>query len=62
MRDADVEVVIAGPMGNKSGDPGLSDPVQLDAVPQQYNGRLLTDDVERIGPAVLKRWPLQATR
>ncbi len=62
MRDADVEVVVAGPIGNKSGDPGLTDPTQLDAVPQHYDGRLLTDDVERIGPAVLKRWPQQSAR
>lgn len=62
MRDADVEVVVAGPIGNKSGDPGLTDPTQLDAVPQHYDGRLLTDDVERIGPAVLKRWPRQSAR
>ncbi len=62
MRDADVEVIVAGPMGNKNGDPGLTDPAQLNAVPQQYNGRLFTDDVERIGPAVLKRWPRQSAR
>ncbi len=33
MRDANVEVVMVGPLGSKSGDPGMTDPVQLDAIP-----------------------------
>jgi glycerophosphoryl diester phosphodiesterase len=57
MRDADVEVMMAGPLGSKSGDPGFTDPTQLRAVPTGFNGSLLTDDVEKIGPAAMQRWP-----
>jgi glycerophosphoryl diester phosphodiesterase len=57
MRDAGVEVMVAGPVGSASGDPGISDPAQLDAVPDRFNGTILTDDVEKVGPAVLRRWP-----
>jgi glycerophosphoryl diester phosphodiesterase len=57
MRDAGAEVMMAGPLGSKSGDPGVTDPVQLDAIPDQYNGSIMTDDIERVGPAALRRWP-----
>lgn len=57
MRDADVEVMVAGPIGSKSGDPGITDPVQLKAIPDRYDGSIMTDDIEEIGPAALQRWP-----
>ncbi len=57
MRDADVEVLIAGPLGSDSGDPGITDPVQLDAIPDRYGGSIMTDDIEKVGPAALRRWP-----
>ena len=57
MRDAEVEVMMAGPVGADSGDPGLTDPAQLAAIPQAFDGSILTDDVEKIGPAALQRWP-----
>lgn len=57
MRDADAEVMVAGPLGSTSGDPGITDPVQLDAIPDRYEGSIMTDDIEKVGPAALRRWP-----
>ena len=57
MRDADADVFMVAPIGNKDGDQGLADPAQLAAIPQAFDGGIITDDVEKIGPAVLRRWP-----
>lgn len=52
MRDANVEVMMAGPLGSKSGDPGITDAGQLDAIPDRYDGSIMTDDIEK---SVLRR-------
>jgi glycerophosphoryl diester phosphodiesterase len=60
MAKADVEVMLVGPLGQN--EPGISSPAQLEAVPQQFNGWILTDHIEAIGPAVRRRWPASSTR
>lgn len=63
MGEAGVEVMLAGPYGQDdaaaqgSGAAGISQPGQLDAVPDGFPGMILTDDIEIIGPAVRRRWP-----
>ena len=55
MAKADVEVMLAGPLGG--GEPGISSPEQLASIPPQYDGWIVTDHIETIGPAVKRRWP-----
>lgn len=57
MKAADVAVMIAGPVrGPKPRETGLVSPDQLAAVPPGFSGLILTDHVERIGPAAKARW------
>jgi glycerophosphoryl diester phosphodiesterase len=66
MREANVEVLLMGPIGGEvaqasgtSGATGIAEVADLVAVPDGFSGMILTDDVERIGPAVRRRWPAQ---
>ena len=70
MKNAGVEVLLAGPVGtmiagpsgSTSGATGLSRVEQLDDVPPGFSGLILTDDIEVIGPEVRRRWPPPASR
>lgn len=55
MKKADVEVMVVGPTG--ANDPGIATIDQLDKLPAAFNGRLMTDYIETIGPEVRRRWP-----
>lgn len=61
MKKADVEVILARSTGGKDHqDSGFfSDPAELDAVPAHFSGLIGTDDIETVGPAVRRRWPLK---
>ena len=55
MEGADSHVVLMGPA--RRGRPGgLTDATQLDGLPADFPALVMTDDVERIGPAVRRRW------
>jgi glycerophosphoryl diester phosphodiesterase len=53
MRAAGGEVVLVGPRG--TGASGISDPSELDGVPRSLPVLVLTNEVEKIGPAVQHR-------
>ena len=53
---ADSGVMLVGPVG-KGRTVGLTDPRQLDAIPDRFSGLVLTDEIETIGPATRSRWP-----
>jgi glycerophosphoryl diester phosphodiesterase len=53
MKAAGVQVLLVGPYGQ--GEPGISQVEQLEAVPAGFDGMVLTDAIERIGPAMRKR-------
>ena len=65
MKSAGVEVMLTGPVGKSiagssgstSGATGFSRLAELDAVPAGFSGIILTDEIERIGPEVRRRWP-----
>lgn len=55
MRDAGVLVIFAGPVGGD--EPTISWAQQLDAVPDGFDGVIVTDFIESIGPEAKRRWP-----
>ena len=54
MREAGVRVMMVGPIGGD--EPGISQAAQLDAVPAGFDGFVMTDQIERIGPESERRW------
>jgi glycerophosphoryl diester phosphodiesterase len=54
MREAGTEVVLTGPFAQR--EPGLLKVSHLNAVPARFPGIILTDRIDPIGPAVLRRW------
>ena len=58
MEKAGAQVILVGPYGE--GEPGVSHPSQLDAVPDGYDGLIMTDHIETIGPEVRRRWRASA--
>jgi len=63
MKRANVLVVIVDPAGpsvfrpsGNSGANGIANPDYLDAIPPGFPGMILTNDIERIGPRVRKRF------
>ena len=55
MRQAGTEVLLAGPYDER--EPGLSRASDLDGVPAGFDGIIVTDRIELIGPEVRRRWP-----
>lgn len=51
MEEADVEIMLVGPVGHGGGI-GVDDPADLKAVPKGFGGVIMTDNIEIIGPAV----------
>ena len=51
MKEADVKVMLIGPRG-KGGGIGVDRVTDLHAVPSEFRGFVITDNVEVIGPAV----------
>jgi glycerophosphoryl diester phosphodiesterase len=58
MKDARVLVMLAGPLRGK--EPLISERGQLDAVPKGFDGVIVTDYIERIGPVARRRWPTKS--
>jgi glycerophosphoryl diester phosphodiesterase len=58
MEAARATVVLVGPYGQR--EIGISRTDQLDPIPDGFNGMVLTDYVELIGPEVRRRWPGEA--
>jgi glycerophosphoryl diester phosphodiesterase len=55
MRQADVEIMLVRPVG-AGGGVGIERTEDLDAVPPGFDGHVITDNVEVIGPAVRQRF------
>ena len=53
--DAGTQVMLIGPVG-KGGPLGVSAASQLDGLPARFPGMIMTDEIERIGPAARQRW------
>jgi hypothetical protein len=51
MRNARAEVILIGTPESANGIPGLNDAVDLDGVPDGFDGIIWADAVEEIGPA-----------
>ncbi|MEO5773106.1 MAG: glycerophosphodiester phosphodiesterase family protein [Sphingomicrobium sp.] len=60
MGKANVEVMLVGPLNGR--EPAINSPAQLAAIPDQFNGWIMTDHIETIGPAVRKRWAARPSR
>ena len=54
MKRADVEIMLVGPVGN-GGGAGVDQVDELRAVPKNFEGYVITDKIEIIGPAVRAR-------
>jgi glycerophosphoryl diester phosphodiesterase len=54
MKRAGVEVIMTGNVGER--EPGLSRASDLDAVPDGFDGIIMTDRIELIGPESRRRW------
>jgi len=60
MDRANVVILLAPPEGDADKEPYISNMAQLDAVPPEFSGVIVTDYIETIGPEVQRRWPVSS--